>query len=100
MHGAERHRGEDRTGDGAARRRSIGRATALRLAAEGADVACLDIGRPYEDFPAYGVAAADELDEVVREIEKVGRRALALRADRPPSRSCAATTRATSPARR
>jgi NAD(P)-dependent dehydrogenase (short-subunit alcohol dehydrogenase family) len=66
---------------GAARRRSIGRATALRLAAEGADVACLDIGRPYDDFPAYGVAAADELDEVVREVEARGRRALALRAD-------------------
>jgi NAD(P)-dependent dehydrogenase (short-subunit alcohol dehydrogenase family) len=66
---------------GAARRRSIGRATALRLAAEGADVACLDIGRPYDDFPTYGVAAADELDEVVREIQALGRRSLALRAD-------------------
>jgi NAD(P)-dependent dehydrogenase (short-subunit alcohol dehydrogenase family) len=30
---------------GAARRRGIGRATALRLAREGADVACLDIAR-------------------------------------------------------
>jgi meso-butanediol dehydrogenase/(S,S)-butanediol dehydrogenase/diacetyl reductase len=66
---------------GAARRRSIGRATALRLAREGADVACLDIARPYTDFPAYGVAGGDELDEVVREIESLGRRALALRAD-------------------
>jgi NAD(P)-dependent dehydrogenase (short-subunit alcohol dehydrogenase family) len=66
---------------GAARRRGIGRATALRLAAEGADVACLDIARPYADFPGYGVAAADELDEVVHEIEARGRRALALRAD-------------------
>jgi NAD(P)-dependent dehydrogenase (short-subunit alcohol dehydrogenase family) len=66
---------------GAARRRSIGRATALRLAQEGADVACLDIARPYREFPAYGVASADELDEVVREIEALGRRALALRAD-------------------
>jgi NAD(P)-dependent dehydrogenase (short-subunit alcohol dehydrogenase family) len=63
---------------GAARRRGIGRATALRLAAEGADVACLDIARPYADFPGYGVAAADELDEVVHEIEARGRRALAL----------------------
>jgi NAD(P)-dependent dehydrogenase (short-subunit alcohol dehydrogenase family) len=66
---------------GAARRRGIGRATAVRLAAEGADVACLDIARPYNDFPDYGVAAADELDEVVHEIEVRGRRALALRAD-------------------
>ena len=66
---------------GAARRRSIGRAMALRLAREGADIACLDIARPYADFPTYGVAGADELDEVVREIESLGRRALAVRAD-------------------
>jgi NAD(P)-dependent dehydrogenase (short-subunit alcohol dehydrogenase family) len=49
---------------GVARRRGIGRATALRLAAAGADVACLDIARPYDDFPGYGVADDDELDEV------------------------------------
>jgi NAD(P)-dependent dehydrogenase (short-subunit alcohol dehydrogenase family) len=66
---------------GAARRRGIGRATALRLAREGADVACLDIARPYTEFPGYGVGSADELDEVVREITALGRRALALRAD-------------------
>src|SRR5262245_35951180 len=66
---------------GAARRRSIGRATALRLAREGADVACLDIARPYSDFPGYGVASGDELAEVVRDIEALGRRALAVRAD-------------------
>ena len=44
-------------------------------------MACLDIARPYADFPGYGVAGADELDEVVREIEGMGRRALAVRAD-------------------
>jgi NAD(P)-dependent dehydrogenase (short-subunit alcohol dehydrogenase family) len=66
---------------GAARRRGIGRATALRLASEGADVACLDIARPYEEFPGYGVASADELDEVVAEVEKLGRRAVGVRAD-------------------
>ena len=66
---------------GAARRRSIGRATALRLAREGADVACLDIARPYAEFPQYGVASADELDEVVTAIRGLGRRALAVRAD-------------------
>jgi NAD(P)-dependent dehydrogenase (short-subunit alcohol dehydrogenase family) len=66
---------------GAARRRGIGRATALRLAREGADVACLDIARPYADFPGHGVAGSDELDEVVHEIDAMGRRALALRAD-------------------
>lgn len=66
---------------GAARRRSIGRATALRLAREGADVACLDIARPYDEFPGHGTASSDELDEVVAEIEALGRRAVGLRAD-------------------
>ncbi|MHB8463952.1 MAG: SDR family NAD(P)-dependent oxidoreductase [Acidimicrobiales bacterium] len=66
---------------GAARRRGIGRATAIRLAREGADVACLDIARPYEAFPGHAVGNADELDEVVAEITALGRRAVALRAD-------------------
>ncbi len=66
---------------GAARPRGIGRATALRLAREGADVACVDLGAPMGDFPSHEVAAADDLDSVVGEIESMGRRALALRAD-------------------
>jgi NAD(P)-dependent dehydrogenase (short-subunit alcohol dehydrogenase family) len=66
---------------GAARPRGIGRATALRLAAGGADVACLDIARPYEEAPAHGVASADDLDGVVAEITALGRRAVAVRAD-------------------
>ncbi len=66
---------------GAARRRGIGRATALRLAQEGADVACLDIAAPYEAFPGHGTASSDELDEVVEEIRALGRSAVALRAD-------------------
>src|SRR5437764_12142676 len=66
---------------GAARRRGIGRATAMRLAREGADVACFDIARPWEGFPDHGVATADELEEVVADIEALGRRAVAVRAD-------------------
>ena len=46
----ELHR-EGGAGDGAARPRGIGRATALRLARGGADVACLDIARPYAEAP-------------------------------------------------
>ena len=38
---------------GVARLRGIGRATAMRLAAEGADVVCLDIAAQYEEAPAY-----------------------------------------------
>lgn len=66
---------------GAARPRGIGRATALRLAREGADVACLDIARPYDDAPSHGVASGDDLDSLVTEIEALGRRAVGLRAD-------------------
>ena len=66
---------------GAARPRGIGRATGLRLAADGADVACLDIARPYDDAPDHPTATADDLDAVVAEIEALGRRAVAVRAD-------------------
>lgn len=66
---------------GAARPRGIGRATALRLAAGGADVACLDIARPYDEAPAHATATADDLEGVVAEIEAMGRRAVAVRAD-------------------
>jgi NAD(P)-dependent dehydrogenase (short-subunit alcohol dehydrogenase family) len=66
---------------GAARPRGIGRATALRLAREGADVACLDIARPYARFPGHGVASVDDLEGVVDEIRGLGRRAVAVRAD-------------------
>lgn len=66
---------------GAARPRGIGRATAMRLAAEGADVACLDIARPYPDAPAHGVASADDLDDLVAAIEALGRRAIGVTAD-------------------
>ena len=66
---------------GAARPRSIGRATALRLARDGHDVACLDIARPYDEAPMHGTASGDDLDGVVAEIEALGRRAVAVRAD-------------------
>jgi NAD(P)-dependent dehydrogenase (short-subunit alcohol dehydrogenase family) len=66
---------------GAARPRGIGRATALRLAGDGHDVACLDIARPYDEAPDHGVATGDDLDGIVAEIEALGRRAVAVRAD-------------------
>jgi len=66
---------------GAARPRSIGRATALRLAKEGADVVCLDIARRYDDFPDHATATADDLDETVSLITEMGRAGLAVRAD-------------------
>lgn len=67
---------------GSARRRSIGRAVALRLAAEGCDVAALDIGGRYDDIPDYtGLATAEELDETADLVREAGRRAVAVRAD-------------------
>jgi NAD(P)-dependent dehydrogenase (short-subunit alcohol dehydrogenase family) len=66
---------------GAARPRGIGRATALRLAREGADIVCLDIARPYDEFPGHATATSDDLDDTVAEIKALGRVALAVRAD-------------------
>jgi NAD(P)-dependent dehydrogenase (short-subunit alcohol dehydrogenase family) len=66
---------------GAARPRGIGRATALRLAAGGAHVACLDLARPYDEAPAHATASADDLDGVVAEIEALGGKAIGVRAD-------------------
>lgn len=66
---------------GAARPRGIGRATALRLAREGADVACVDLGAPMSDFPGHGMAEETDLETVVKEIESMGRRAVGIKAD-------------------
>jgi NAD(P)-dependent dehydrogenase (short-subunit alcohol dehydrogenase family) len=66
---------------GAARPRGIGRATALGLAAGGADVACLDIARPYADAPLHGTAGADDLDSLVGELASLGVRAVGVQAD-------------------
>ena len=57
---------------GAARPRGIGRATALRLAEGGADVACLDIAGPYAEAPAHATANAGDLRDVVERIEALG----------------------------
>ena len=54
--------------------RGIGRACALRLAEEGADVALLDIGRAVETVPYEG-AAASQLEESAAAVRAMGRRA-------------------------
>ena len=66
---------------GAARKNSIGRATALRLAEDGADIACLDIARPPDHAPEYGVGTPAELQDAIAEIEALGRRAIGIEAD-------------------
>jgi SDR family mycofactocin-dependent oxidoreductase len=60
--------------------RGIGRASALRLAEEGADVALVDIGAPVETVPYEG-ASADQLEATAADLRALGRRALTVRAD-------------------
>jgi SDR family mycofactocin-dependent oxidoreductase len=60
--------------------RGQGRSHCLALAEAGADIAALDVCRDL-DVPAYPLATRDDLDEVVAEVERRGRRALPLVAD-------------------
>ncbi len=53
--------------------RGQGRATALALAKNGADIAAFDVGVKIE-YPAYAYAAGDELKSLKAEIESMGRR--------------------------
>jgi NAD(P)-dependent dehydrogenase (short-subunit alcohol dehydrogenase family) len=67
---------------GAARMRGIGRAIAVRLAREGADVAVSGVARPPESFPEEERRAGWRgLPSLCEEIEALGRRALAVEAD-------------------
>jgi NAD(P)-dependent dehydrogenase (short-subunit alcohol dehydrogenase family) len=61
---------------GVARRRGIGRAIALRLAAEGCDLVVMDIGG---DSPSGSLD--DALRETVSEMERMGRKAVAVTGD-------------------
>jgi NAD(P)-dependent dehydrogenase (short-subunit alcohol dehydrogenase family) len=67
---------------GAARQRGIGRAIAVRLAREGADVVVASVHRDPQDFPeAERRAGWRGLASVAGEVEDLGRRSLALEAD-------------------
>jgi NAD(P)-dependent dehydrogenase (short-subunit alcohol dehydrogenase family) len=66
---------------GAGRKLGIGRAIALRLAQEGADVAVADICREFEEFPDYGLGMWEGLKSTADEISALGVRGLPLKVD-------------------
>ena len=61
--------------------RGQGRAHAVRLAAEGADILALDICAPVSDTVTYTPATREDLDETVRLVEGEGRKILAREVD-------------------
>ena len=52
-----------------------GRATALALAKEGADIVAIDEAKKIE-YPAYSFGTSDELKSLKKEVEALGRRCL------------------------
>ncbi len=60
--------------------RGQGRSHALALAREGADIAICDIAAPIETVP-YPLADVEDLEETRRQVEALGRRCVAVRAD-------------------
>jgi (+)-trans-carveol dehydrogenase len=60
--------------------RSQGRAVAVRVAEEGADVICIDALTPYSSV-GYDMPGVDDLAETARLVEATGRRAVARKAD-------------------
>jgi SDR family mycofactocin-dependent oxidoreductase len=61
--------------------RGQGRAHAIRLANEGADIIALDICAPVSDTITYPAATSEELAETVSAVEAAGRKALAREVD-------------------
>jgi SDR family mycofactocin-dependent oxidoreductase len=61
--------------------RGQGRAHAVRLAAEGADIVAIDICGPVSDTITYPPATSEELAETVRAVEATGRKVLAREVD-------------------
>jgi SDR family mycofactocin-dependent oxidoreductase len=61
--------------------RGQGRAHAVRLAAEGADVIAVDLCGPASPTVAYSAAAPEDLEETVRAVQATGRAALARAVD-------------------
>lgn len=61
--------------------RGQGRAHAVRLAADGADIIAIDICAPVSDSITYPAATSEDLAETVRAVESTGRKVLAREVD-------------------
>jgi SDR family mycofactocin-dependent oxidoreductase len=61
--------------------RGQGRAHAVRLASDGADIIAIDICGPVTDSITYPSATSEELAETVRQVEATGRKVLAREVD-------------------
>lgn len=61
--------------------RGQGRAHAVRLASEGADIIAIDICKPVSDSITYPPATPEDLAETVRAVEATGRKVLAREVD-------------------
>ncbi len=66
---------------GCGRERGIGRAIAVRLAREGADVVAADYCRSMPEYPDAKFGQMEELEGVAAEIRKLGRRSIAFKVD-------------------
>jgi SDR family mycofactocin-dependent oxidoreductase len=60
--------------------RGQGRSHAVTLAGEGADIVGFDICRELKSV-AYGLSTPEDLDETIRQVEALGRRAIAVQGD-------------------
>ncbi|WNG93822.1 mycofactocin-coupled SDR family oxidoreductase [Mycobacterium sp. ITM-2016-00318] len=61
--------------------RGQGRAHAIRLADDGADILAIDVCRPVSDTITYPLGSSEELAETVRAVEATGRKVLAREVD-------------------
>ncbi|HKV22791.1 MAG TPA: mycofactocin-coupled SDR family oxidoreductase [Mycobacterium sp.] len=61
--------------------RGQGRAHAIRLANDGADIIAIDVCRPVSDTITYPLGSSEELAETVRAVEATGRKILAREVD-------------------
>jgi len=66
---------------GCARERGIGRAIAMRLARDGAHIVAADYCRSIPEYPDAKFGQAAELESLVADIRKLGRRAIAVKVD-------------------